>query len=492
MRALVMGGGMAGLCAACDLCDFDVEVHLLEATGILGGRATSWHDDDGDTVDNALHIFMPHYCNCLGFLSKVGAEPLHWTQGITNYDERGRCGLLPIGGGLRTVLEAMRSPTMSILDQASLGLAILASALMSKERLDACDEITLLEWFKRHGVTRNAIAHFRPGGAGLTFLELNQVSAKALLYWTASFINKEYMLNPGIGFANGGLGEIYVEPARRYIEGRGGKVETGRRVAKLLVRGNEVVGVSTEDGETLTADIYISAMPYYELRRVLPDEALDYQYFLDLWRLQEAPSVSVQIWFDRFVTDMRNIAAQMQGTFNCFADMHTIVPRFASKATGSMVEFVLTPAFHLRGLPSQRIFAMTLEEFRRIIPAAREAEVRKWVVTRERQGIFAQRPGADRYRPPQRTPYPNLYLCGDYTKTFISAGMENACASAHIAVGHALYEHLGKEVTLFSKPTVYNAYLKGGLAAGAALAGTAIAARSLVGRLGKKGKGKAA
>ncbi len=486
MKALVMGGGMAGLCAASDLCDFGIQVHLLEATGILGGRATSWVDGDGDTVDNALHIFMPHYCNCLGFLSKVGAEPPHWTQGITNYDEGGRCGLLPIGGGLRTILQAMRSPTMSVIDQASLGLAILASALMSKEKLDACDDITLLEWFKRHGVTRNATAHFRPGGAGLTFLELNQVSAKALLYWTSSFINKEYMLNPGIGFANGGLGEIYVEPARRYIEERGGKVETGRRVTELLVRGNEVEGVSTEDGETVTADFYISALPYYELRRILPDQALDYRYFLDIWRLEEAPSLSVQIWFDRFVTDMRNIAAQMRGTFNCFADMHTIVPRFAEKATGSMVEFVLTPAFHLRGLPSERIFALVLEEFRRIMPAARTAEVRKWMVIRERQGIFAQRPGADRFRPPQRTPYPNLYLCGDYTKTFISAGMENACASAHIAVGHALYEHLGKEATLFSRPTLYNSYLKGGLAAGAALAGTALAARSL--RARRKGR----
>ncbi|MBC7231525.1 MAG: FAD-dependent oxidoreductase [Actinobacteria bacterium] len=320
------------------------------------------------------------------------------------------------------------------------------------------------------------------GGAGLTFLELNQVSAKALLYWTSSFINREYISNPGIGFANGGLGEIYVEPARRYIEARGGRVETGRRVTGLVVRGNEVVGASTEDGETLTADVYISAMPYYELRRVLPESALDYPFFLDLWRLEEAPSVSVQIWFDRFVTSMRNIAAQMQGTFNCFADMHTIVPRFASTATGSMLEFVLTPAFHLRGLPAERIYSKVLEEFRRIMPAAREAEVKKWVVTRERQGIFAQRPGADRFRPPQRTPYPNLYLCGDYTKTFISAGMENACASAHLAVGHALYEHAGREVTLFSRLTAYNAYLRGGLAAGAALAGAALAARSLYGR----------
>ena len=482
MKVLVMGGGMAGLCAAADLCDHGVEVHVVESTPILGGRATSWVDEDGDNLDNALHIFMPHYCNCLGFLAKVGAEPLHWTQGISNYDEHGRHGLLPIGGGLRTAAQALRSPTMSPLDQLSLGLAILTSAVMSQEKLDRCDEMTLQEWFRRHGVTDNAIAHFRPGGAGLTFLELNQVSAKALLYWTSSFINREYMSNPGIGFANGGLGEIYAEKARGYVEARGGRVDTGRRVRSLLVRENVVEGVEVDDGETLAADAYVSALPYYELRRILPEAALDYRYFLGLWYLQEAPSVSVQIWFDRFVTEMRNIAAQMRGTFNCFADLHTIVPRFAATASGSMVEFVLTPAFHLRALPEERIFRMVLEEFRRIIPAAREAEVAKWVVTKERQGIFAQRPGAEKHRPTQRTPYLNLYLCGDYTKTFISAGMENACASAHLAVGHLLAEHLGLEAALFSKPTTYNAYMRKGLGGLAALALLGLAFRAARGR----------
>lgn len=476
MKVLVMGGGMSGLCAAANLVDRGVEVRLVEATRLLGGRASSWLDEDGDSIDNALHVFFPHYVNCIAFLEKVGAEKLKWTKGMSVYDERGRRGDLPMGGGLADMLKAFNFSTMSRLDQASISYAVLAASFMSEAQLEKSDEITLLEWFRRHGMTRRAMAHFRPFGAGLTFLELNHVSAKALIYWIRSVQCKELFARPGIGFANGGLGEIYADRAGRYIEARGGRVELGRGVSSIIVEGERVAGVKMADGEILTADAYLSALPFYGLRAVLPRPALDHAYFRDIWYLDDAPSVSVQIWFDRFVTEMTNIAAQLKGIFNCFADLHTIVPRFAEGAEGSMVEFVLTPAFHLMSLPDDLIFKTTLEEFENIMPAAREAKVEKYAVIKERQGVFAQRPGIDRYRPAQRSPYPNLYLCGDYTRTFIAAGMENACASANLASGYILEDFMGIKETLFSKPTYFTPYLRAGAAS---LGAAALAAAGL-------------
>ena len=60
MRALVMGGGLAGLSSAVLLVDNGFDVTLLELEEELGGRAMSWVDQDGDTMDNALHVFFPH------------------------------------------------------------------------------------------------------------------------------------------------------------------------------------------------------------------------------------------------------------------------------------------------------------------------------------------------------------------------------------------------------------------------------------------------
>lgn len=451
MKALIMGGGMSGLCAACNLVDNGFEVTLLEATDMLGGRASSWLDADGDTIDNALHVFFPHYLNCISFMQKVGAEPLHWTHGMAVHNREGVRGDLPMGGGLSSILSAFSFSTMSIVDQISMGYAMVSASLMSDQQLEKADEMSLLEWFRRHGMTKTAIDHFRPFGAGLTFLELNRVSAKSLIYWIRSVQCKEFFKHPGIGFANGGLGEIYVEPARKYIEQRGGKVLLGKKVTGFDFKGAKVTGIELADGEKLEADIYLSAMPFYDLRRILPEEAFDYQYFRNLHYIDDAPSVSVQIWFDRFVTDMTYIAAQMEGIFNCFADLNRIVPRFAEGADGSMIELVLTPSHHLMALSDERIFHTTLEELRFQVPECAKAEVTKWSVVKKRQGVFAQQPGADKYRPTQRSPLANLYLCGDYTSTSISAGMENACASANLAVERIMEDTQNKQVQLFSK-----------------------------------------
>ncbi|MBU4489028.1 MAG: NAD(P)-binding protein, partial [Actinobacteria bacterium] len=47
MKAIVMGGGMGGLATAINLLDLGLEVSLVEADEIFGGRASSWLDEDG-------------------------------------------------------------------------------------------------------------------------------------------------------------------------------------------------------------------------------------------------------------------------------------------------------------------------------------------------------------------------------------------------------------------------------------------------------------
>lgn len=488
MKVLVLGGGMSGLCAATSLVDHGFEVTVVESSGILGGRASSWKDKEGHTIDNALHVFFPHYVNCMEFFDKVGAKKLKWTRGMTIYDSNGKRGDLPLGGGKADLLRAFNFSTMSFIDQLSMTYAVLSASFMSDRALEKSDEITLYEWFKLHGMTEKAIDHFRPFGAGLTFLDLNRVSAKALIYWIRSVQCKEFFARPGIGFADGGLGEIYVEPAERYITERGGKVLFNEKISWINIENNRISGVETSEGDLLQADIYLSALPFYELRKVLPDSSNDYRYFLDIYRIQDAPSVSVQIWFDRKVTDMKCIAAQMKGVFNCFADMTAIVPAFGEEHGGSMVEFVCTPAHNLMELTNERVFKLVLNEFIKLFPESENAKVEKWVTVKNRQGVFAQVPGVDKYRPIQRTPYPNLYLCGDYTKSFIAAGMENACASANIAAGNILKDHAGIEIELFKKANYTGPMMR--KITGVAALGTGMAVSTAVLSAKRSAKGK--
>lgn len=90
MKAIMMGGGMGGLAAAMNLLDLGVEVSLVEADQMFGGRASSWLDEDGDMIDNALHVFFPYYVNLLEFFKKMGIyENIVWKDSEFYYAQPG-------------------------------------------------------------------------------------------------------------------------------------------------------------------------------------------------------------------------------------------------------------------------------------------------------------------------------------------------------------------------------------------------------------------
>ena len=74
----------------------------------------------------------------------------------------------------------------------------------------------------------------------------------------------------------------------------------------------------------------------------------------------------------------------------------------------------------------------------RLLPAAADAEVLDFTVTREPRATFRARPGTRRLRPPQRTEVPGLYLAGAWTDTGWPATMEGAVRSGLIAARAAL------------------------------------------------------
>ncbi len=76
MKALVIGGGIAGLSAAVELVSCGVETELLEASSRLGGRIMSakFPRSDFPPLDIGQHALSASYENLFAMLEKVGAE----------------------------------------------------------------------------------------------------------------------------------------------------------------------------------------------------------------------------------------------------------------------------------------------------------------------------------------------------------------------------------------------------------------------------------
>ena len=96
-------------------------------------------------------------------------------------------------------------------------------------------------------------------------------------------------------------------------------------------------------------------------------------------------------------------------------------PQYLAISLSAADEYVDVPAAVLR-----EQFVPALAE---LFPAAREAQVTEFFVTRERRATFRQGPGTARLRPPAATNLPGLVLAGAWTATGWPDTMESAVRS---------------------------------------------------------------
>jgi hypothetical protein len=92
---------------------------------------------------------------------------------------------------------------------------------------------------------------------------------------------------------------MYALPAREYIEGHAGEVRTNARASIKSLPLQVVVR-----DELFTADRVICAVPWFALSEVFVDSPPPLRATIDAAdRTAASPIVTVNLWFDRVVTD---------------------------------------------------------------------------------------------------------------------------------------------------------------------------------------------
>jgi uncharacterized protein with NAD-binding domain and iron-sulfur cluster len=87
--------------------------------------------------------------------------------------------------------------------------------------------------------------------------------------------------------------------------------------------------------------------------------------------------------------------------------------------------------------------ALTIRELGEFFPAVKTATVVKAALVKEVRATFGVPPGIDAHRPSAKSPWPNLFLAGDWIQTGWPSTMESAARSGHLAA-NALCAELGE------------------------------------------------
>jgi len=447
---LVIGGGLAGLSCAVALAEAGLRVRLLEKRPRLGGRATSYTLPDGSEVDNCQHVTLGCCTNLADFYSRVGAgEKIRFYDRLYFADAQGQRSTIesaPLPPPLHMAPSFLLFRALTLADKRSIANAMLAIA-RSGGNPPLIEGISMLDWLHRMKQTPAAIERFwRVVLVSALDEELARIDARygIEVFWKAFLGNST---GYRVGIPTVPLADLY-EGCREAITRQGGEVRLRCGINKIHVVGNCFTCAVMDDGTEVFADACVSAVPHDALLDLVPPECSETNAPLEgLRHLKTSPITGVHLWYDRQVMTepfLTLLDHTTQWVFNktllyksAETNHDTVRPRGEQAATtedsGQYLQLVISASYDLIPRSRQEIIEMCRRELADVLPLTREAQLRKATVIKEVNATFSPEPGSDRWRPAQRIPLPNLYVCGDWTRTAWPATMEGAVRSGYLA-----------------------------------------------------------
>lgn len=469
-RVVVVGGGIAGLAAACGLVERGVAVDLIEPEDNLGGRVRSWRTTNaaGDvTMSRGFHAFFRQYYNLRKLLTRAGdltqlLRPVDDYPVVSSSGDRDSFTKIPRTPPWNFITFVLRSPTFTARDLAKVDLDTALSLLdvdfpdtyRQLDGLSAADFLDQLHFPDR--ARHLALEVF----ARSFFADPRDFSAAELVAMFHSYF---------LGSAEGLLFDVPKDdfnsslwgPLGEALEQQGMKRVRGsvQQVEQVASTGNWRVQLT--NGDTLEADaLVLAAGPQATADLVSKASFSTSSRDVERWRQQVVstaiapPFAVLRLWLNGSV---RHDRPAFLGTANFgLLDNISVLERFedgaktwAKDSGGSVVEL------HAYSLPreywkdghtsveSQQAIAAELRtQLERVYPetAALEVTAQELLIDRDCALI-----GTDSWdqRPTTTTPVDGLVLAGDWVRCDLPiALMERAATTGWMAANHLL-EHWG-------------------------------------------------
>jgi zeta-carotene desaturase len=384
----------------------------------------------------------------------------------TFINEGGKVGELdfrfPVGAPFHGLKAFFTSSQLSAVDKLFNSLALGTSPIVrglidfegAMKTIRDLDSISFADWFRQHGGNNGSLQKmWNPIAYALGFIDTENISARCMLTIFQFFAAKTEA--SVLRMLSGSPHEYLHKPIVDYLEARGAKIYTRRRVREILFTEGEetkVTGIVVAQGEseeTITADAYVFACDVPGIQKILPQTWRKWLEFDNIYQLEAVPVATVQLRFDGWVTELNdpkkreqlktaagidNLLYTADADFSCFADLALTSPEdYYREGEGSLLQLVLTPGDPFIKEKNEDIANHVLQQVHQLFPSSRELNMTWYSVVKLAQSLYREAPGMDVYRPPQQTPVANFFLAGSYTQQDYIDSMEGATISGRQA-----------------------------------------------------------
>ncbi|MBB5158828.1 FAD-dependent oxidoreductase [Saccharopolyspora phatthalungensis] len=463
-HVVVVGGGIAGLCAATGLAERGVGVEVIEREDRLGGRVGGWTEQrpDGSNVamSRGFHAFFRQYYNLRALLRRADAR-LNCLTPLDDYplvDGAGRWDTfrgLPRTPPWNALLFALRSPTFRFADLLRLNpraAAPLAAVSVPEiyRRLDHIDVDTFLDRIRFPAAARHlALEVFsRSFFAPPAQLSAAELATMFHIYFLGS--------SEGLVFdvPEAGFDRSLWSPLGKHLTALGVDFRLATTARSVELAGSRRFRVLLDTGRGIDADGVVLATDVAGLRRLLdasPGLAKAAEWADSVRGLRNAPPFLVQrLWLDRPVAAHRPAFLAAGGLAPM--DNVSVLNRYdrdardwAARHGGSVVEL------HAYSVPSNgsperkhidRLRRELVGRLHQLYPETRRAGVLEESVLWRADcplfgvGDFARRPGV-------RTPHPGLVLAGDGIRIDVPAALMERAATTGWHAANCLLARFG-------------------------------------------------
>ncbi|MGJ4905833.1 hydroxysqualene dehydroxylase HpnE [Bradyrhizobium sp. HKCCYLS2058] len=411
--AHIIGAGVSGLSAGVRLANAGYIVHVHEATQQLGGRCRSYYDAATDLViDNGNHLLLSANHHVLSYARAIGSE-----AGLVGPEKAqfafvdirsGQRWLLDLGNGrlpLWVFDEGRRVPDTKLGDYLALSPLIWAGTSKTIGSTIPCKG-ALYDRLVQPLLLAALNCDPPEGSAGL-----------------AGAIVRETLLAGGQAcrplIARDGLSGVLIDPAVKFLEGKGGSVRIGRELRGLDNAGGRVTGLRFGGDETVAlgpSDVVVLAVPPRPAMALLPGLTGPTKY-----------RAIVNAHFR--ITPPRDAPALL-GVVGGLVEWLFAFPQRLS--------VTISNGDRLVDMPREELAAAIWADVCKA--AGISGELPPWQIVRERRATFEATPEQNALRPGVKTAFGNLALAGDWTDTGLPATIEGSVRSgdraANLLLGH--------------------------------------------------------